>query len=305
MCPKDSKNAAGQQAGIFIPNNFSLLTIQALPTFRGKDSNISVEEFLERIEDCALQWGWADTEKYFALKDRLFGEARECIREFGDEIKDLASLKSRLLNLYGKKVSPSTALFNFMSFKQPADLAVERYIAQAIQMSKLLDFGECDEATKSSQRKNMLLSMLKTNTHPNFLRGILAQNPQNLDDFKKFALLEESAWLAVRGQNNPFLQTPSEIFSIQQQNNQDTNNLAAVCANLVSQVERLTLKIENLERGREYNQPRRGRRGGPGPCYVCQRMGHIARSCPDRQNNAVGYQPAANQGGNVNLNQEN
>lgn len=292
MCPKDKSITPAGQAGIFIPSSFSLLTIQALPTFRGKDSNVTVEEFLERLEDCALQWNWAESEKYFALKERLFGEARECIREFGDEIRDFSSLKTRLLNLYGRKISSSTALFNFMSFKQTIDLPVERYLAQAAQMSKLLDFGQCDAATKDSQRKNMLLSMLKTNTHPNLLRGILAKNPQNLEEFKAFALLEESAWLAVRGHNNPFLQAQPQVFKVEQSNE---NDLAAVCANLVSQVERLTVKLDNLER-EAFNRPRRGRRvgQGPGPCFICQRIGHIARSCPDRQNNDVRNRPAAN-----------
>lgn len=262
------------QKGVFIPSNFSLLSLQALPTFRGLDSNLSIEEFLERLEDYAAQWQWSTSEKYFALKERLYGEARACIGEFEDEIKDFDSLKQRLLKLYGKKVQASAALYDFMAFKQPIDMPVERYFAQAVQKSKFLDFGPCQPEAKELQRQNMLLSMLKLNIQPQILRGILARNPQNLDELKKFAILEENAWLAVRANNNPFLQPQPEVFRIEP-NSQ--GNLAEVCATLTTQIANLSAKVEKLQVESTKKKERK-----LGPCYACGREGHIARFCRNR-----------------------
>lgn len=296
MSVTNSKTGEGSApVGVFIPSSFSLLSLQALPTFRGLDSGLSVEEFIERIEDSAAQWQWTPSEKYFALKDRLFGEARACINEFGEEISDFITLKDRLIKLFGKKINPSNALFEFMAFKQPMDMPVERYFAQAVQKSKFLDFGQCDHATKELQRKNMLLSMFKLNLQPQILRGVLAKNPQSLDDLKRLAILEEKAWVAVRANNNPFLQPQPEVFKIEQNNE---SKLADLCATLTSQVETLSKKIDNLEL-EVANKQRRS--STVGPCYNCGKMGHIQRFCRSRQQRNNGYarstvEPRENQG---------
>lgn len=275
----NDKEAAMQ--GIFIPQTLNLMQLSLLPTYRG-EGGIQLNDFLERIEDAAKQFCWSDSDKFFVLKNRLFEEAREIINENREEAITYEGIVKILRKNFGKNNGFGIDLFNFMGFRQPANMPVDRFIAQASLRSKNLDFGAATKEAADKQREHMLFNMLKSNIKPEILRGVLAKDPQNLEELKNFAILEENAIKMTANALNPFLQPLNEQVFVAQCN-RPQQDLELICERLTTQVSLLTEKIEKLEKNREQkwernkNYPRRGKREII--CFRCNLPGHIARSC--------------------------
>ena len=66
-------------------------------------------------------------------------------------------------------------------------------------------------------------------------------------------------------------------------------DVAAAQPDLVSEIQKLTIRLEELE-GSVKEGSRRKRRSA-GPCYYCGKTGHVIRDCPRRQEQQVSIQP--------------
>lgn len=267
--------------GTFIPQSLCILHLSSLPLYKGKEGSIELEDFLERVEEASIQWGWSDNEKKYAIKDRLCGEARMCIKEYGEEIQTYEDIVKVLKKNFGVTISKNIALMEFMSFKQPVDMPVERFIAQASQKSKNLGLGTGDAAEE--QRKRMLLSMILSNLNPEIARGVIAKDPKNLEELKSSAIREEQAWLAYKTSLNPFRaeNVNSNVFHAEKVE----SKFELMCDKMLGQMEELNIRLNKLERNQNY---KRGNNQGSYrqnmvrkeiTCFRCKKKGHIAKFC--------------------------
>lgn len=265
----ESKAITGQ----FIPTSLNVMQLSLLPTYQGFESNISLTDFLCRFEDAAFQWGWSEKDKVFALKDRLYSEAKIICNELGTDVT-YGKIKDALVNNFVAKKPQSELLMDFMNFKQPPGLSLERYFAQAEQRSKLLFFGSVISDSEEI-RKQMLFNMLKSNLQAEILRGVLVKEPKSLDEFKNYALIEEKAFNITR---KNFYQEQVVSYA-QNLQSEDQTQLEAVCQRLTDQVEVLANKVDKLQDEMRGRESKSGVVKKIGPCFNCGRMGHFARTC--------------------------
>lgn len=272
MSPPTTTPITGQ----FVPQAFNALSVASLPIYKGRESPMQLSEFLERFEDSALQFNWSESDKLFAIKDKLYGEARALITEFSEDIKTYEDVKKILKKNFESQVPHNVALFDFMSFRQQAEVSVERYFAQAAKKSKLLHFGDCSPESADKQRETLLFGMIMSNLHPQLLRGVIAKSPKNLTELKTAAKLEESAWLAVKGQSNPFVDVVNHQVFQAEAKPDPNSHLIDLCSQLTAQVSLLSEKIDKLEKKNEEGNSN-GRNNIK--CYRCGKLGHIQRFC--------------------------
>lgn len=269
--------------GPFFSGGLTVPHLTMLPVFSGFESSCPLEELINRVEEAAVQWHWTESDKAFAIRERLHGEARRCVSDMPVGATSFYDIIKRLKQTFVKTVPPNEALFNFMAFKQSPDMPVEKYISEAASKAKLLSFGACSEEVAKQTREHMLLNMLLSNLHPEILRGVLQKNPKNIVELKEAALIEERAWRVTRFTTNPFLASrdpPPQIFKVEE--NKTNDKLEKICESLITQMSILTDKVAKLEEVKpRYNKHwKRNIK-----CFKCGKYGHYAKECLNENKN--------------------
>lgn len=274
--PQSTQNVDTQPVCVN-PNLLTSDQFNLIPPFSGANDPQSIEDYFATVEEISDHFGWSSSNKYLAVKLKLTGEALHFIREQKFNIKDYDSLKNSLLERYSTHPNRANLVHEFFTFQQPSDMPVSVFFAKASALSfKAFCSEKGNKEREELNRIDMLKSMLLSNLAPEIRRGVIAANPQTLDEIKEAALLQERAWSSCRTTSSIFASneaSPSPIYAVQPSGRTTTPGVEEMYQKLADEIKTLSAKVADLTKEQNRKQQL---------CFACNRPGHISRFCPRR-----------------------
>ena len=187
-------------------------SINMVPLFSGEDPLCPFAHFKSKFQECAQFFKWSHDVQMFGIQLRLAGKALQTYTNFKSQIKNVEDVFKFLKERFAPDKHPSVLFDDFWNFKQLPSMPVAEYVSQARQkVQAALTPQNFDSATRREIEKNWLMAMLLKNLDPKILRGVIAKNPETLEELESYAKNEEKAiWATSQptpSQNlNPFAQ---------------------------------------------------------------------------------------------------
>lgn len=278
--------------------------LNLIPVFTAQDPNWPLKKFINKIQEISTYLKWSDEDKYFVMQQRLAGQAHQTYQNFKHEINDFPSLLKVLESQFLEIRDTAQVLTSFWNFKQSPSVSVAEFIAMARNLAQeAVQVQNLPLTVQTTTRDAWLLSMLMNNLAPEIRRGVVARDPQNLEELIKIAVLEEKSWKAIHGDNraNLDLTFPStSVVCAAESFKPNTQLRARSPVQTVKkefeaeQIQKLTEKIQNLEEKIENlaimnhgNRRENIVRKTSVRCWKCGKVGHIQSRCEYSRDSAL------------------
>ena len=304
-------------------------SIKAIPVFTGEDPYFTFAQFKEKFEDTALFFKWSEEVKFYAVQQRLAGKAQQTYHYFKHQVKTCQEVLDILAERFSPRKHPSEIFSNFWEFKQPPNMTVAEYLAQArLRVREVTKLQNLPEGARKETEEGWLLAMLLKNIDCRIRRNLISRNPVTVAELETIALNEEKAILATEPPNsspllNPFADefvatATSSPCPVPQKD--EVGDLKNMFWSMKNQMDVLTSKISELALGKlEGNFCHAGRNVTSTSenvsncmqvvCHKCGLVGHIQRYCttswaqnPHRNSSQNYNANRGNQRGRVNYN---
>ena len=251
-------------------------------TFNGTDN---WSEWIFHFENVASVNGWDNTLKLKWLRVRLTGRAQKALQRIPEATAATYEATREALKA---RFDPETRQMRYQAeFQARRKKATEAWADFADDLKTLADqaYPTLQDEARERLSINTYLAQL---THPQIAFSVRQKRPTTLDDAVT-ATLEMESYLVPSGpvgvhsmlptEDEP---TPSRVESVDQ-----VTKLTHAVEQLTEWVERLQEEAARPRGTRRYDRlPRRessstSRREFQGECWVCHKIGHMARYCPE------------------------
>lgn len=268
------------------PVNFAEF-LPLIPIFSGENPDISIHDFLDKVQEVAGFAGWKDEQILFMARNKLAGEAARFIRSQPQlkKAKSFEELKQALIDRFQRYNLHADSLVRFTSATQGSLEGTRAYLTRVLGLSHVCFPG--DEST----RNRMLVHQCLSGLRPEVRRFIMAQSPKTYDDIWQLAVKEEECSaledIAVNVNVAGVSAGPSNIDA-------ELKEIKSMFQNVLLDNERkineLSLEVKGLREAIQDSGPRgRSDQNASGfgsrndsrdiECYNCGKRGHISRYC--------------------------
>lgn len=221
--------------GANLPLNHMSLNeaMRLIGPFNGRNPS-GLDDFLEAFRDMRNLLQWDNPTAMLVLKCKLEGEAKT----YYNTIKRQVVLPEDLIRLLRERFTvdenESAALHKLMHFRQTPQMSVAEFIHTLTDLS----YRAFPDEQYQAVRDRMALKVALSNMLPEIKRGVIRRNPENINDLKAAALLEERAYIETRAPTNPFLFQEQTVFSAVSEQTR--------CQALERRVEELSEKLDRM-----------------------------------------------------------
>lgn len=250
---------------------------KTIPMFSGTDPNWTFAQFEKKFKDFAKWLAWGEEDQFMIASQRIQGRALELFEIHRDRINNITDFFEVLKKFLAQPKSQGELHAQLWSYFQAQDTPVADYIARARTKARLAAAAlEVDTETKKTVQEGWLMGMLLTNLLPEIRKAVIARNPTTSQEIEEFALLEEKAINAVKGELGNEIACAVAPSSV-------GRTLENLVADLSDQISKLNCKVDRLE-NKTWGEERGGRTREM-VCFGCQNNGHFIRDCPLVRNN--------------------
>lgn len=252
--------------------------INLLPEYRGDNDELSVNEFLNKLNQIGLISNWTDQEKLIIAKLKLKDSAANhlTIDSEINNTNDFQQFSDLLIQRFQKRIPLATTLQNFAQCNQGDSESVQNYAARIRKLAVGILSPEEHSREVLAAHDRMIQARFTSGLKENIQRPVLSKGPRNFSEAVEIAQTEEL---------NDSMVAQSRISNKSDQ----TNVQGSVINLLVDQITALNLKVEKLseqapveQRVQNYQTDRRNYRNAPERkrCFYCNNYGHFRRNCP-------------------------
>lgn len=250
-----------------------------IPVFSGENPEVSIHDFLDKINEISQFAGWTQDHKIFVTKSKLTSEASRFLRS-QPQLKNsrvFADLQKALVSRFCPISSPQNDLLSFTTAVQRVGESNRAYLTRLSGLAHKC-FTDDDKL-----RNRLLINQCMAGFLPNVRRFIMAQGPKSYEEIWQLAVREEEVSALEHNSTPvnaaPIAQSHSELAEIRDLLKLSIQTQDAKIDKLSKELNdiRVTMSssrnVENPQRSRVSQFPSIIK------CFRCQKTGHIAKNC--------------------------
>lgn len=271
-----------QNGNDYVRRDSLLSHLVNIPVYTGTDPNFSLSKFKTKFAEIAQFLNWTTDERYFAVQQRLAGQAQTVLLNFRDEIKSEDDIFRILGSRFEAKKDNATLLSNFWNLKQDGMMPVGEFVAIArSKVKEIIAFQKIPVSAKTQIEEDWLLAMLLQNLRPELRRPIIARNPVTVKELIDLAILEEKACCAVKNDCPPLVNEPVGVACVLERQNKNEilkqNENDQILLELKNSINLLTDKVKEMNLKTNDSQTQSNAQI---QCFGCSEWGHRRENCP-------------------------
>lgn len=264
-----------------------------ITTFTGDNPEVSINEFLDRMDEIAGCAGWNDSQTLSILKLKISGSAIKWLRS-QPQLKnccDLEKFKGALRDRFSLNVGITNALTRFTTAVQGTRESTREFLSRLLGLSY-----ECFPDNETTRVK-LLMNQVFSGLQHRIRRFIMAQRPATFEEVWHLAIREEECCalekcdLMVNTCYSGDTTNTSELVEIKELlmssiegQNQRMTDLKLELRKLEGRVNQLAGNNDGLNRSNTIT------------CFKCGQVGHTQRYCKVAYNTGRGSQSGTNRG---------
>lgn len=265
--------------------------IHLIPNFSGEDET-SVEKFLESVRIVSHLSGWNEQQTLGVARLRLSGAAADFVTANPHIVDSYANFSLALKQRFNVKISPFMLERMFTTCMQKPLESVAEFSTRLRNLGNKLRESMRNPQSESSKlmMEDRLLAQFLIGLREEIGRFVLVRNPKGIVEAEAYATMEEASIrnYQIRTNSVQALQfdSPHEwSINLAQQLASPKQNRTWNGPLNSSERPQVSPPAERSHRDHHGN---RRINSSPRTCYRCGLAGHIARSCPAREDSSRG-----------------
>lgn len=255
-----------------------------VPSFLGGDDSLPPTQFIETVEEVSAIAGWGDLEKLLVVKTRIKGSAMEFLNHHPDirKTKCFETFKKEFLRFFHKDMPLVVRLKQLTGCKQKPGESVKQFAGRVKSFAHdYLQGANYSIPEVQTLADRTRLSQFLSGLNPKIQRAVLSRTPETLEDAINAAVLEETNDQICGGGSVNSTQADTDAASVIQLLLERDRERESILNNIQRELSDLKLRVspafEETGQRMEGGGPRDSRR-----CFICSRVGHLMRDCPQR-----------------------